>query len=363
MAKQTRSITTIAKIAGVSTTTVHRALVGKSEISPETRARVREVAEQIDYRPSLVARCLVTGRSATIGVVMPGVHGSFFSEVIIGVGHTAATAGYNILIGFSQDSFSEEQEQVDLLLQRAVDGIIVIPCGGEESVLLYRELADEGVTLVFVMRSLPGVEVDLVSGDNVQGGYLAGRHLAGLGRKNVVYLAGVPRALQGTSRQGRIVGCNQALAEAGLEPVAVLWSRTGANGQADHYGYQAVSDYLKSGQRLDAFFARDDLMACGAMAALYDSGVRVPEDVSVVGFDDQEIAAYVRPALTTVRQPMRQIGAEAMRLLLRRIEEEGEKTDLGQEILLPPELVVRDSCGGGRQSNKSDDTNTVTEYG
>ena len=353
MGQRGSSISTIAELAGVSTTTVHRALTGKQEISAETRAKVLVVAEEVGYRPSLVARTLATGRSATVGIVMPGLHGSFYSEITQGTEAAAAQQEYSVLLGFSQDSWEKEREQIEVFLEKSVEGLIVFPCTPEENREFFRSLHDEGIPLVFVARSVPGVKADLVAADNVRGGYLAGSHLAKLGRKKIVFLAGMPRKIQGTSRQGRIEGCNQALAAAGIAPCELLCSPAGTGNDEDRYGYAAVTEYLKAGNSFDGLFARNDLLACGAMAAGHDWGLSVPEDVSIIGFDDQDIAAYLRPALTTIRQPMRQIGERAVELLLRRIEG-GEESLPGQEVLLQPELVVRGSCGGNRQLNKSD---------
>ncbi len=347
MARQGKSISAVAELAGVSTTTVHRALTGKQEISPETRAKVLAVAEEVGYRPSQVARSLATGRTATVGIVLTGLHGSFYSEITEGMEAVAAQHDYSVLLGFSQDSWEKEKKQIITFLEKSVEGLIVFPCSPDENYKLFCNIQDEGIPLVFIGRSVPGIDTDLVAADNVRGGYLAGSHLIKLGRRKPVFLAGMPRKIEGTSRQGRIEGFNQALTEAGLEPCEVVYSPIGTGKDRDRYGYRAVTNYLEGGNTFDAVFTRNDLLACGALAACSDWGLAVPEDVSIIGFDDQDVATYLRPALTTIRQPMCQIGKQAMRMLLRRTER-GEESLPPQEILMVPQLIVRESCGANQ---------------
>jgi LacI family transcriptional regulator len=241
---------------------------------------------------------------------------------------------------------------VDLLLDKGVDGLIVAPADPEENRDHYLGLIDDGVSLVFVDRSVPGLNVDSVSTDNILGGYLATRHLIEIGRKKVAFLTTNSRDRRSTSVQARLAGCQRALQEAGVELVATLGPNVSDSKPEEQFGFDAVKARLQaSGREFNALFAVHDGLAYGAVEALNEHGLSVPKDVSVVGYDDQDPSAYYHPPLTTIRQPMRQIGEEAARLLFRRLRTKSQLPR--QRVSLEPSLVVRQSTLGGKPGGHS----------
>lgn len=335
----------IAQKLGVSKTTVHYALRNKGRVSDATRQRVLEIAAQLGYRPNLVARSLRAQNTDTLGVVVTSLTSSFHAHVLEGIESIAQQHKHTILLSCSYGIPQKERDLVEVLLEKAVDGLIIAPADPEENCTYYKRLMDEGIHLVFVDRQVPGVNVDMVSTDNIMGGYLAAQHLVKLGRKKIVFVTTTSRSRRSTSVQGRLLGCNRALQEAGLEPATVIGPGELDTISEEQFAYNSMLHFLASGKnQFDGVFATHDGLAYGAIEALIESGKRVPEDVSVVGFDDQDPSAYYHPPLTTIRQPMREIGNEAARLLFRRFKE-AETSLPRQQVSLEPNLIVRRSCG------------------
>lgn len=334
----------IAAAAGVSKTTVHRALRNASRISPTTRQRILDVADRLGYRPNRLAQSLRARRSGTFGVVVLGITGSFYANVLDGLESAAQEQKHSILLACSHEQPRREKELIELFLEKQVDGIIVAPADPEENRDYYRRLLEERVHIVFIDRFIPGLNIPSVSTHNERGGYLAGKHLATLGRKKVGFLTSGAREHRSTSVQDRLRGCNRALQEAGLAPAIVIGADAPDAPPHEQSAYHATIRFVSEGGSLDGLFAVNDECAYRAVKALVDSGLCVPEDVSVVGFDDQLVSAYFSPPLTTVRQPMRAIGEEAIHCLFDLMAHEGH-VQPAKPILLEPRLVVRQSCG------------------
>jgi len=349
MRRKAADMESIAQKLGVSKTTVHYALRDTGRVSEAMRKRVREVAAELGYRPNLIASSLRSQRSATLGVVVQTLTSSFQAHVIEGIESVAQEERHGILLSCSYGSPTKERELVDLLLDKGVDGLIVAPADPDENRDHYIRMIEDGVALVFADRSVPGLNVDSVSTDNILGGYLATRHLVEIGRKRIAFLTTNSRDRRSTSVQARLAGCQRALQEAGFELAAVLGPDVPDSKPEEQFGLDAVKERLRKKDRgFDALFAVHDGLAYGAIEALVDHGISVPREVSVVGYDDQDPSAYYHPPLTTVRQPMRQIGEEAARLLFRRLR---TKSPLPrQRVSLEPALVVRQSTLGGKQS-------------
>lgn len=351
MRQKNVSMETIAQKLGVSRTTVHRALTNTGGISAGTRRRVSQMAEELGYRPNLLARGLRLQCSGFIGVVVTVLTSSFYAHVLEGIESTVRQKGGSLLLACSYARPDAERELVELFLEKAIDGLIVLPSDPEANRDYFSGLAAEGIPLVFVDRLMPGVDVDSVATDNLLGGYLAGCHLVQLGRKKIAFVATVSQERRTTSVQARLNGCNRALEESGREPATVLGPKVRDMLPEQRFAYEAVSEYLGSGGELDGVFAAHDGLAAGAMEALKEAGRQVPEEVAVVGFDDQDISAYLQPPLTTIRQPMRQIGEEACQLLFRRLAED-DGSPPRQRVSLKPTLIVRESCGGASKPLK-----------
>jgi LacI family transcriptional regulator len=333
----------IANRLGISKTTVHYALRDTGRVSDSTRKRVRQVAAELGYRPNLIASSLRSQRSATVGVVVVSLTSSFHARVLEGIEGIAQEEHHGILLSCSHGRADKEREHVDLLLDKGVDGLIVAAADPEENRDYYGRLVDQGISLVFVDRYVPGLNVSAVSSDNLMGTYQATQHLLGIGRNKVAFLTTNSRDRRSTSVQARLSGCLRALREAGFSLAATLGPNVPDKTSEEEFGFDAVAGHLEPrGPAFDAILAVHDGLAYGAIEALVENGLKVPQDVSVVGFDDQDTSAYYHPPLTTVRQPMRQIGEEAARLLFRCLKK-SEHPLPRQTVLLEPQLIVRRS--------------------
>jgi len=334
---------TIAREVGVSKTTVYRALHNKGRIHPDTRERILQAARDLGYRPNLVARSLRVQKTSTVGLVTVGLTGWFYSHVLEGVDGIAQTNHYGVLVACSNGFPDREREIIQMLLDKRVDGLIVAPSDPEENREFYEELVEMQVPLVLIDRYIPGLPVDFVATNNELGGYLATRHLLQMGRRRLVFVSNGSRERRATSVVGRFSGYERALRECDICQTVELGPGLPDILPEEEYAYNAVTHYLSQGGQLDGAFAVNDDVAYGVIRALQAHGLRVPEDVAVVGFDDQDTSRFFLPPLTTVAQPMREIGEKAASLLLERITR-GKSVSL-QQILLAPRLVVRQSCG------------------
>jgi DNA-binding LacI/PurR family transcriptional regulator len=328
----------IAEYAGVSRTTVSRVLANKGRISEKTRQKVLQVARELDYLPNDVARALRAKKSATVGYCACALT-SLDSQIILGAEQMARSNSYNILVNCSLLDPTHEIQNIEILREKRVDGVIVFPSHPETNAHYYQRLLDTGFPIVFVDRDMPGVEANSVMTDNYTGGLLAGRHLVSLGRRKMVFVSNFGQDRLATSISERLRGFRAALAEAGLSAPAVL-----GDDEPEHYATQALAKYIQSGNELDAVFAVNDSVAANVMFGLHHMGLRVPDDVSIVGYDGLDIQSWTTPRLTSIGQPAREIGREAMRLLLDSITA-GESVRCPVRILLTPKLIIGGSCG------------------
>jgi len=333
----------IAREVGVSKTTVYRALHNKGRIHPKTREHILRVAQELGYRPNLVARSLRIQKTSTIGLVVIGLTGSFYSHILEGVDGVAQATEYGILLACSYGYPDKERSIIQMLLDKRVDGLMVAPADPEENREFYEELLALQVPVVLIDRYIPAVPIDFVATNNELGGYLATRHLLELNRRQIVFVSNGSRERRATSVVGRFAGYQRALAEYNICQTVELGPRLPDILPEEEYAYNAVSHYLDQGGTMDGVFAVNDDVAYGAIRALQSRGLRVPDDVSVVGFDNQDTAKFFLPPLTTVAQPMRKIGQQAASLLLERIHK--GRSIPQQQVLLAPHLVVRQSCG------------------
>ncbi len=317
-------------------------------VSPELAGRVREAMHELGYRPNGTARSLRLQRTQTIGLVVPDIN-PFFAELARIIEDEGFAAGYTTILGNADGSPERERRYVETLLSKQVDGLI-LGSTRDDPTTLEVLLGRPGTPLVLVDRDLPAVGADIVLADHVGGGYALTRHLLDLGHRRIACITG-PEEL--TSSRSRAEGYLRALAEEGIEPPSA-WLRPGAF--AFEGGRQAMAQLLDEDPTPTAVFATNDLMAVGAMRELDDRGLAVPGDVSVGGFDDSLPAALISPALTTVRQPLPEMGRAAVELLRRRME--GVEAE-ARRVVLPTELVVRASTAaapgrltraGGRSS-------------
>jgi LacI family transcriptional regulator len=352
-------ITTIARELGISVATVHRALHNSTRVRESTRRRVLETAQRLGYRPNRIAQELRARKSFSIGVTFTDISSAFYASILDGVEEAAHNAGYSVLLGCSHDDPVKEREQMELLLEKRAAGIILSPAAPAISAPYYATLIEDGVRLVFVGRYVPGVPCDSVETNNVLGGYLVGKHLASLGRRRIGIVTTIATKRQYTYVVERISGCQQALQEHGLW-ATIIGENLDDRLPLPRFAYKAVRRYLQEGGVIDAVFALNDDLAYGVINALFDAGYRVPEDVSVVGFNDEAMSEFFRPALTTVRSALRELGVQAVQLLLERIAT-GDTPAPNRRVLIEPQLVVRESCGAKSTSFITDQPHTGKE--
>jgi DNA-binding LacI/PurR family transcriptional regulator len=330
----------IAEEAGVSRTTVSLVLndVPGVRVSPETRQRILEVAHRLNYHPDAAARTLVSGRTCTIGFVLcqsPDriFADAFLPEVLCGVGDAVQENGFRVLI-HSVEDVTASGAYIGLVREKQTDGIILSGPRSDDCQLL--QLKAEGFPVV-LLGQLRGSGIPFVDVDNAGAAKQAVEHLIGLGHRQIGMITNAPLAY--TAARDRLTGYRQALDEAGLGYAEGL-VRTGDF--REESGHRAMNDLLDLAQPPTAVFVASDLVTFGAMMAIKQRGLTIPDDVALVGFDDVRLAHYVNPPLTTVRLPAYGLGYRAAMLLTQLIA--GELVE-EQEILLQTELVVRQSCG------------------
>jgi LacI family transcriptional regulator len=319
-------------------------------VKPATAERVREAIADLGYRPNLLARSFRRRVTHTIGLLVPDNSNPFFAELARTIENAGFAEGYSVVLCNSDLSEVKQETYIDVLLANRVDGLILassglIPTVGSHDAV--GRILDAGAPCVVVDRDLGETPVDQVLVDNDQGGYLAAEHLVALGHRRIACLVG-PSDL--TPSAGRIAGFQRALADAGLVIAADRLVR--GNGRPDG-GAATVQQLLERGivaaDGVTAIFAFNDQMAIGAIGALQRAGCRVPGDISVIGFDDIPQSAAIFPALTTIAQPIGEMGTIGVRLLLDRI---ARRHPAGhapcQRVQLSTRLVVRESTGPPR---------------
>jgi LacI family transcriptional regulator len=328
------SITDVARHAGVGTGTVSRVLSGHPSVRPATRARVRASIATLGYRPNALARGLVQGRTRTVGLVVFGLHNPFFGLLTQGVEAAASARGYNVLIADSTGSVERQERAIEMLLERRVDGILVAPIHAEEQELTV--IRDAGVRAVLLNSCAGDETVSSVGGDNIRGGLLATAHLLQLGHRRIAFL-GHLRSISGC--RDRLIGYQQAFDACGAtsDPALII-----ENVPTMDAVVSTVQALLALPDPPTAFVAIKDEYAIAILQTLNEKGLRVPQDVALVGYDDIPVAAWLSCPLTTVAQAKEEQGRVAADLLINQIEDPDTPT---QRIILPPRLVVRSSCG------------------
>ncbi len=325
------SIKDIARVAKVSHSTVSRALRDSPLVNRETAERIRQIAEEMGYRPSAVARSLVTRKTKTIGVVVTTIADPFIAEVVSGIEEVANDHGYSVFLANSNADPDREIKVVHSFHERRVDGILVT--ASRVGALYIGHLSEMKVPIVLINNQHPGEFVHSVMIDNVTASRMATEHLIQLGHRRIAYI-GDQFGYQSDTE--RFAGYRQALERAGLtfQPELIVHGDGKPEG-----GMRAMEHLLRLSPLPTAVFCYNDMTALGALRVARMRGLRVPADISLVGFDDLFIASYTEPPLTTIRQPKRQMGQRAMELLLQLLRGE----DSQQTIWMQGELIVRNS--------------------
>ena len=332
--------TTMKRIAaelGVSITTVSKVLNDQPDIGRATRARVLAKVEELGYRPNAVARSLTLRRTHTLGVVIPDLMHSFFVEVMAGIESVASPEGYGLLLCSSGEDAAKECREIEMLRARQVDGIVLASAADSTNGDVVRRATALGTPLVMIDRDdYPRVRCHRVLTDDRAVGRLATTHLLAQGRRAIAHIAGPPIA----HARRRETAYREALREHGIEPRRE-WVAPGGFMERD--GGRAMRRLLDARPAIDAVFAANDPAAIGAMKAIWDAGLRVPDDVAVVGAGDVAYGDLLRVPLTTVSWAKEEMGRQAATLILDQIG--AHPAGPFRRVVLPPRLIVRASCG------------------
>jgi LacI family transcriptional regulator len=333
------TIADVAKRAGVSKMTVSRVINNSGYTSQETRARVEQAVAELGYIPNALARSLRFRQTRTIALIVTDITNPFFTTVARGVEDIANEKGFSVIFCNTDEAPDEEAQYVNVLLQKQVDGLLLVPTGGAAETVEF--LNNHTVPFVLLDRRVPGMDVDVVRCDSEQGAYDIIRHLLDLGHQRIAALGGSANI---TSSMDRVEGYRRAMIEAGLENEAYRAYFTAFTVEG---GYRAAQLALAEKTLPTAFFATNNFIAIGAMRLLRERGLSVPDDVSVVSFDDLPAAIVLDPFLTVIEQHAYEMGQRATELLLNRLHGKGSAEP--QEILIPADLIIRRSSAPPRQ--------------
>lgn len=330
-----KTIKDIAKQVGVSPSVVSRALNNKYGVKDTTREMIIQTAREMDYYPNTIARSLVTRKTKTIGIMMGDISESFYSTIIKGMEFVAQSSGYTLLFSNSYDQMEHGDVLKKMVHGAQADGLIIVGSNIKDE-HFFLNLVEQEIPFVLLERNLDHPKINCLWVDNYTGGYLATRYLIGKNHRRIAHISG---PLHFQSALDRLEGYRKGLAEAGLpfDPNIVL--------HGDFYwktGQEATRQILKHCPECTAIFAANDTMAFGALQAIKEAGLSVPEDVAVVGYDDIEFSALMNPTLTTIRQPRFEMGKLALSNLISLLQEGDPSENI--KICFTPELVVRSSA-------------------
>lgn len=325
------TIKDVAALAGISYTTVSHVVNKTRPVSEEVRVKVEAAIKSLDYVPSAVARSLKAKTTATIGLLVPNSLNPYFAELARGIEDYCERNGYCVILCNSDDNPDKQRSYLRVLLEKRIDGLIVASAGGDAG--LAAGLAAVRTPMVIVDRGLEGIDADMVRIDHEYGAYLATRHLLELGHRDIACIGGPAYT---SVAQMRLAGYCRALKEAGVQ---VPQERMLESDFTSTGGYSAAARLLESNPP-SAIFAGNDMIGIGVLRAAAERNIRVPSELSVIGFDDIQMSRYVYPALTTVGQSILELGEMAAQVLLRRIATPELATD---QRIVTPSIVLRES--------------------
>lgn len=334
----------IARELGLSKMTVSRAINNDPLVNTKTRERVMEASRRLNYQPNHFARALVTNRSFLIGVIVPDLMHSYFAEILHGVGTFARSAGYQIVIGNSEEQVPREISEVEALRWRT-DGLIIAPSLPVSKLEVYQTMIKDGTKIVLIDRTLEGLNCPMVTTDNIEVGVLATEHLIRLGHKRIGHLRGTTTS---TSRE-RFDGYKQALSR---NDIVFDKSLVKECGLMESDGYRSMKSWIKEGNLPTAVVAVNDPTAIGAMQAMSEAGIEIGKEIAIVGGGNIHYGDMLSVPLSTVSWSRNEMGQSAVRLLIQLIE--GNNHDsVNQKVILSPSLVVRKSCGAKQPAVQS----------
>ena len=308
------------------------ALNDHPRISEDTKKRVKALAMKLNYRPNIIARAMVRKQTNLIGLIITDIMSSFFPQIIQGIEDIVSKHLYSVILCATENETSRERHYLQLLRQKRVDGIIAVPNLGNKNADLWELLLKQEMPIVSILRRLPVNKSPYVIVDNYRGGYMATRHLIEMGHKKIAHLAG-PEMLP--LSHARKQGYMDALHESGLGVHKALIKITNFN---FNDGYKKTLHLVKSNPEITAIFASADIVAIGAIQAIRQMNLRVPEDIAVIGFDDLFFASFSEVPLSSIAQPKYEIGVRAAQKMLDLLDDKEVESEI-----LEPSIVVRQS--------------------
>ena len=338
------TISDVAEQAGVSTGTVSAVINDKASVQEDTRAHVRQIIDDLGYQPSPSARDLgsyqpgLQSKSEKVGVIIKEIDNPFYADVVLGVRDRFQQEGYGVFVGTSEGEYTEEGTLIDGFRDRKLDGVIVAPVIDVQVDLTHLFSLRKSEYPFVMLEHIQGLRADVVSIDNVRATQLAARYLIENGHENIMHFAGPPYSKH---TQDRIRGVRKAYSESNLRFTEDVIVSAGAHMEDGYETARAVLRDRSLSELPTAITCFNDLVAMGVLRAIAEAGLEVPEDISVVGCDDVQIANYLSVPLTTVRAPRRKMGRRAADLLLQQIED--DETKEPEHVVLESELVVRES--------------------
>ena len=322
----------VAERARVSVNTASRAINNKPDINLETKKRVLKIAKELGYIRNAAAVALRTKKTGTIGVVIADNRNPFYAEVLNGMEEAAREKNYHIILANTQRDYRKEEEAINLLLAKRVDGLLIAPVQGKDDDI--KNLINANIPFVIVGRDFENINVDAVYNDEINGGFLATEYLIKKGHKKIAFINGF---LYKSPARSRLEGYEKALKKYEIPFNDTLVSI----GDIDvEDGYERTKQMMEKNLDFAAIFAYNDMMAFGAMRAIKEKGLRIPEDIGLAGYDDIPFSSLIKPSLTTVKVKKQDLGVESVKLLLSRINGSRKKI---KKIMLDVELVVRET--------------------
>ncbi|HOP95009.1 MAG TPA: LacI family DNA-binding transcriptional regulator [Dictyoglomaceae bacterium] len=333
--KKSPTMKDVAKLAGVSISTVSHVINKTRYVEKETREKVYEAIKALDYRPNTLASSLRKKVSSTIGLIISNITNLFYPEVVRGVEDYLAKYNYNLILCNSDEDVEKEKKYIEVLFSRRVDGLIITPSKSSETrdnLDLFRE---RNTPVVLVDRKIEGLEEDVVLADNIGGAHEAVRYLLSLGHRRIGIITG---PLDTTTGSERLEGYFKALSDLNIKKDDSLIYEGDFKEES---GYRGVKELLSLPNPPTAIFATNNLMSLGALKGIFELNLKIPKDISLISFDDMEWFPYFSPPLTAIYQPAYELGEAAVKLLFERFRK-GRKRR--KEVILPTKLIVRDSC-------------------
>jgi len=328
------SISDVAAKAGVAPITVSRVVNNSGYVNAETRARVEAAIAELQYIPNKLAQSLRFKKTNLLALIVSDITNPFWTTLTRGVEDAAVRHNYNVILCNTDENPDKQRNYVRLLLERQVDGLLLVPAFSNPEIVM--EIKSQNVPLVMIDRRIPETYIDVIRGNSMDGAYQLTNYLIQLGHRRIAIVTG-PEVVS-TSTE-RVLGYKRALQEAGIpiDPSMIIY---GEYNQAS--GTRMTRQILKMPQRPTAIFAGNNFIAIGVLKGLQEAGLSVPEQVSVVGFDDLPLTLLIEPFLTVAAIPAYEMGYRAAELLLRQIM--GEEEAGNRDIILPTELIIRRSC-------------------